>query len=582
MMAFMKSADGAVTKKTPRAVFAPRVDATAEQVAACKEAARLPGSKPLATVFGDALMVSATAVLLEVGGGQRVSLRRRVDNAWQPAAPFPGEAGLAAVVALKKLAGPLVAGEGGEQAGGFVVVSAGVRRPCRLSVRQAGSAEQVLVLVGGELPPQESVGLAGMLGRIVPGLRSKPGDTAADRSLPAVTFAGDRGAGMPGLAAACQLLASAVGGRAGEILIELGRDQASVHHDVDGVWRPAVTLGREEAAAVAAVFKVVAGIEGHERGGRQAGRCEIVVDGKSWPCTITLQAAPTATRLLVAHDYGRPKFKTLADTGMPEPLVQRVRELVSLESGVLVVATPKRGGLSTLFDGLLVTADRMLRDFVSLEDAAAPRPEIQNVRPVRWDAAAGVTPGAALDLAMREYPRVLAACDLKDPELAQKLVAQAADGLLVIVGVRGADAAEGIASFAGLGIAPDQLGRLLLGSIAGRLVRKLCPKCREDYLPTPDEVTKLKLDPNARPTLHRALQGGCGVCGQTGYLGRTGIFEIASGRTVNQAIAAGADAAGIRQAAVKDGMHGLSREARRLVAEGITSLDEIQRVFRKG
>jgi type II secretory ATPase GspE/PulE/Tfp pilus assembly ATPase PilB-like protein len=331
-----------------------------------------------------------------------------------------------------------------------------------------------------------------------------------------------------------------------------------------------------------AVLKAVAGIEGHSGGGRQSGRCEITVAGKPWPCTISVQTVPTGTRLLLTHEYGRPKFKTLADTGMAEPLVQRVRELVALESGLLVVTTLKRNGLSTLFDGVLTVADRLLRDFVSLEDVAAPRTEIQNVRPIRWDAAAGVSPAAALDQALREYPRVLVACDLKDPELAQRLVAQAADGLLVVVGVRGGDAAEGIAALAPLGIAPDQAGRLLLGSIAGRLVRRLCPKCREDYMPTPDEIAMLKIDPGTRPTLHRALQGGCGVCGQTGYLGRTGIFEIATGRTVNQAVAAGADAAAIRQAAVKDGMTPLSREARRLVAEGITSLDEIQRVFRKG
>lgn len=582
MMAFLKSSGGAAEKKAPPATFAPRVDATPEQVAARKEATALPGFKPLAAVCGEAVAAAATAVLLEVGSKQQVSIRRRVDNAWEPAEPFPGDSGLAAVAAIKKLAGPLVAGEAGEQTGAFVVAVAGVRRPCRLSVRPAGSGEQVLVRIGGELPPEESAGFAGMLGRIVPGLRSKAGDASESQALPAVTFAADRGAGMEGLAAARQLLAAAIQGRAGEIVIEANRDQASVHHDVDGVWRPVVTLGRQEAAAVAAVFKTVAGIEGRDRGGRQSGRCDIVVDGKPWPCTISVQAVPTGTRLLVTHDYGRPKFKTLADTGMTEPLVQRVRELVALESGVLVVATPKRNGLSTLFDGVLTAADRMLRDFVSLEDAATPRPEIQNVRPVRWDAAAGASPVAALDQALREYPRVLVACDLKDPELAQRLAAQAAEGLLVIVGVRGADAAEGIASLASLGVTPDQLGRLLLGSIAGRLVRKLCPKCREDYLPTPDEITKLKLDPGSRPTLHRALQGGCGVCGQTGYLGRTGIFEIATGRTVNQAVAAGADAAVIRQAAARDGMNPLSREARRLVAEGITSLDEIQRVFRKG
>ena len=581
MKAFLKSG-GAAAKKIAPAAFEPRTNATAEQVAARKEAFSLPGFKPLAAVFGEAMAAAATGVLFEVGARQSVMLRRRVDNVWQPAEPFPGDAGLAAVAAAKKLAGPLVAGEGGEQAGEFIVSAAGVRRPCRLTVRQAGSHEQVLVQVGGDLPPDETAGLAGMLGRIVPGLRPKASATADDASLPRVAFAGDRGAGLEGLAAACQLLAAAVAGRAGEIVIEANRDQASVHHDVDGVWRPAVTLDRKDATAVMAVLLAVAGIEKNEAGRRRSGRADLMIEGKSWPCTVSLQTVPAGTRLSVALEYGRPKFKTLADTGMSEGLVQRVKELVGLESGLLVVTTPKRGGLSTLFDGVLTAADRMLRDFVSLEDAASPRTEIQNVRPVRWDAAAGISPVAAVDQALREYPRVLVTCDLKDPELAQKLAAQAADGLLVIVGIRGGDAAEGVANLAGLGVGRDVLGRLLLGSIAGRLVRKLCPKCREEYLPSPDEVAKLKLDPGARPTLHRALQGGCGVCGHTGYLGRTGIFEIATGPTVNKAVAAGADAGVIRQAAAKDGMQPLSRAARRLVTEGVTSLDEIQRIFRKG
>jgi len=581
MKAFFKTS-GAAAKKTAPAAFESRANATPEQLASRKEALSLPGFKPLAAAFGEALAAAATGVLLEVGSRQTVTLRCRIDNAWQSAESFPGDAGLAAVAAAKKLAGPLAAGEGGEQAGEFIVVAGGARRQCRLTVRQAGSHEQVLVQIGGELPPQESAGLAGMLGRIVPGLRPKTTAAAGDASLPSVTFAADRGAGLEGLAAACQLLAAAVAGRAGEIVIEANRDQATVHQDVDGVWRPTVTLDRKEAAAVMAVFMAVAGIEGRDGGKRRSGRADLLIEGKSWPCTVSLQAVPAGTRLSVALEYGRQKFKTLADTGMPEPLVQQVRELVALESGILVVATPKRGGLSTLFDGVLTAADRMLRDFVSFEDAAAARTEIQNVRPIRWDAAAGISPVAAVDQALREYPRVLVTCDLKDPELAQKLTAQAAEGLLVIVGIHGGDAAEGIANLAGLGVGRDVLGRLLRGSIAGRLVRKLCPKCRDEYLPTPDEIAKLKLDAGARPTLHRATQGGCGVCGHTGYLGRTGIFEIAKGPTVNKAVAAGADASVIRQAAAKDGLQPLSREARRLVTEGVTSLDEIQRIFRKG
>lgn len=537
----------------------------------------MPGFKPLAALVGEALAQGATAVVLEVHGGKQAKVRRRIDGVWQSPQPLPDDSGPAIAQALVKLAGPLVAGDDGEQRGEFLAVASAARRPCHVAVRRMNAVEQVLLRVGGELPPAESAGLADVIGRFVPGMRRKAA-AAAESGFPAVGFAGDAGAGMAGLAGAGAVLAAAAGGRAAEVAVEITRDRAEVYHEVDGVWRPMATLDPKEGVAIVAALKAVAGIDGRDR---RRGGFDVLIGGKSWPARAHVQAVPKGERLTVALDYARPKFKTLADLGMPEPLVQRVKDLLALDSGVIVVTTPKHGGLSTLFDGVLNAADRLLRDFVSLEDAAAPRGEIQNVRPVRWDAAAGVTPTAALDAVLRDYPRVIATCNLKDPALARQLVEQAQQGLLVIVGLRGTDAADGIASLVGLGIEQAVLGKTLLGAIAGRLVRKVCPKCREDYLPSAEETARLKIDPQSVPTLHRAAQEGCDVCSATGYLGRTGIFEIAAGRTVNKAVAAGADATVVRQAAVKDGMVPLSNEARRLVGEGITSFDEVQRAFRK-
>jgi general secretion pathway protein E len=289
----------------------------------------------------------------------------------------------------------------------------------------------------------------------------------------------------------------------------------------------------------------------------------------------------TGERLQLSLDHGRPKFKTLADTGMPEPLVKRVKELVGLESGLIVVATPKREGLSTLFDLVVGSADRLVRDFVSIEDAAHPRGEIQNVKPVRWDAGRQISPAGAVELALREYPAALVSCDLNDAGLAAALVAQAEEGRLVIVGMRAADAVDGLVRLMALGIAAETLSRTLLAAIGGKLARKLCPKCHEEYVPALDMLMRLRLDPEHAPTLRRPTQGGCPVCTGTGYVGRTGIFEIASGKTLAHYLAKNADAKVLRQAAVKDGMKPLQQEGLATVLRGTTSIEEIRRIFRK-
>jgi general secretion pathway protein E len=123
------------------------------------------------------------------------------------------------------------------------------------------------------------------------------------------------------------------------------------------------------------------------------------------------------------------------------------------------------------------------------------------------------------------------------------------------------------------------LARTLVGSLAQRLVRRLCPKCREDY-PTPGEVlARLKTTPEKLPHLRKPSAHGCRLCRGTGYLGRTAVFELASGSTFRQAIAAKADPKLLRQAAVKDGMQPMREAGMALVVEGVTSLEEMQRVF---
>jgi hypothetical protein len=205
---------------------------------------------------------------------------------------------------------------------------------------------------------------------------------------------------------------------------------------------------------------------------------------------------------------------------------------------------------------------------------------VQNIKPVRYSAQAGETPVSALTRALLDYPSAIVTRDLADKPLAGELMKLADDTQLVIVSMRAADAIEAIQNLIDLGIPRDQLARCLLGSLSQRLIRKLCVKCG-DPLPTPPELLqRLKMTAEQLPTVKRASpHGGCQFCAGRQFVGRTGIYELAAGPTVRQAIAKHVDPKVLRQAAIKDGMRPLADGGLAAVVAGVSSLEEIQRAF---
>lgn len=449
--------------------------------------------------------------------------------------------------------------------------------------------------------------LAGFLGRF--GIQIDVGDEPAD-ALPAITLlpAGGKdeaenkaraeaAAATPGLEEAKKLIQQAVAARASTLLLEWGPAVVNVRNEVDGVWMPprvfksrggrrspevwvdAPPLERPVADAVATTLKVLAGHEPKERRGQLTGTFAVQSDGKPRNCRLTVRSAQGGEQMLVQIDSAALLFKGYDDLGVPKPIAARVSELLTLEKGVLLVSSPRGNGLSTSFDVVVLSCDRLLRDFISIEDAAAPAREIQNVKPVRYDARSGTTPVGVLEQAMREYPRGIVTRDLTDKDLAIKLLELADDQQMVIISLRANDAVDAVARLLAAGVPQDLLARTLLGSLSQRLVRKLCPKCREQFVPQPDLLAKLKKTAEELPFLQKPSEHGCRLCAGSAYFGRTAIFELASGPTLRQAIAKKADPAVLRQAAAKDGLRPMRDEGLRLVLENVTGLEELQRVF---
>ena len=394
---------------------------------------------------------------------------------------------------------------------------------------------------------------------------------------------------LPGFEELRRQLLAAVMARASMAVIDIGAE-TTVRHEVDGVWgkprvrRPPRSRKEREAwvevppssrdvgEAILAAAQAVCG-------SATAGRFAIKVDGKPQTCRVSAVKTGDVRQLAIQIEAPVAAFKALPALGMPEHIATRLGELVGAERGLILVSSPAGSGLSTTFDLVVESGDRMLRDFISIDDAARPPREIQNVKPARFDARTGVTPLAALTDAMREYPAVIVARDVRDKELVVELVRLVGDGKLVIMSLKASDAVEAVARVLACGVEPKALGAALLGSVSQRLVRRLCPKCREEMPPPEPLLAKLKLTAEQLPKIFKASADGCRLCQGVGYIGRTGLFELASGGTLRKLVAAGAAPEQLRQGAVKEGMEPLREAGMQLVVTGATSLEEIQRAL---
>ena len=407
----------------------------------------------------------------------------------------------------------------------------------------------------------------------------------------------ERAMATEGIEEAKKILQMAVSSRASTVLMEWSPTDVNVRHEVDGVWMPRrmqasggsrrraevwadePPMERHAADAALLSMKVLCGLDPKERRGRLAGTFAVQAEGKPRTCKLMVQSAPTGEQVLIHVDTPTVVFKSMGDLGVPKPISDTISHLLGLEKGLVVLSSPAASGLSTTFDVVVSSADRLLRDFISIEDAAAPPREIQNVKPVRFDARANVTPVAALEAAMREYPSGIVTRDLRDKELALELIKHADDSKLVVMSLRASDAIDAVSKLLAVGIPPDLLARTLLGSLSQRLVRKICPKCREEIETTPEMLAKFKKTKEELPTFKRPSETGCRICSGTSYFGRTAIFELASGETLRMAIAKKADAQVLRQAADKDGLKPMRDEGMRLVLDGTTAMEEMQRIF---
>ena len=371
------------------------------------------------------------------------------------------------------------------------------------------------------------------------------------------------------------LIREAHDARASDIHLESTREGLRARFRIDGVLTDVPNPPKGLQAAVVSRVKLLAELDIAERRAPQDGRIRVRLEERELDLRVstvpTLYGESVVLRLL--DRGGRPV--DLGDLGMPPETLQRFQRLAQRPHGILLATGPTGSGKTTTLYAALGLRRRDAEKIITVEDPVEYH--LEGVTQVPVNTKAGMTFPSALRGLLRQDPDVLMVGEMRDSETAGIAVQAAMTGHLVFSTLHTNDAASAVTRLVDLKVEPYMIAATVEGVLAQRLVRKICPECRTRYKADPQAVALLAEQPVGKMTLERGK--GCIACRDTGYRGRTGLFELlAVTEDVKRAITRLASLADLLELARAEGMVTLRQDGWAKVQAGITTVEEVLRV----
>jgi general secretion pathway protein E len=374
------------------------------------------------------------------------------------------------------------------------------------------------------------------------------------------------------------IIQRAVESRASDIHIEPFENQLKVRYRIDGVLREVEAPPARSTAAVISRIKIMAKLNIAERRLPQDGRIKLRVQGKELDlrvsCVPTLYGESVVMRLL---DKGSVvlDFPTLGFDGQA---LQRFMSVLDLPHGIILVTGPTGSGKTTTLYTALHKLNTPDTKIITVEDPVEY--QLEGINQIQVKPQIGLTFANALRSIVRQDPDVIMIGEMRDLETTKIAIQSALTGHLVLSTLHTNDAAGGITRLLDMGAEDYLLTSTVNGILAQRLVRMLCPHCRQPHPALPEVVEELRLQRfthEATVTLYRPI--GCEHCSGTGYLGRTTILEmLVLNDPIRRLVLKHADASEIQQQATADGMQTMYEYGLRKAVAGTTTLEEVLRV----
>ena len=393
----------------------------------------------------------------------------------------------------------------------------------------------------------------------------------------------------PGFVVVREVLYDAIKRHADKIILDYTPEMVSVRLEIDGVWHDAGNRDRETADPMLVVLKKISNLQIDDRRSRQKGNFGTAYRGGKQTWNFGSQGTKTGERAVLQLRTENGKPRVLEDLGMRPKLVEELRGLLNMPSGMLLFSAIPGGGLSTTLAASLFAADRFIRHFVTFEEQSHSKIEIDNIEVNTYRKVDGQSAVEDLLRLVRTEPDAVVIPNLNDRQIIEVLCQQATrQGRLIMGTICAKEAVESLLCILALKVPVEQFAPAIRAVVNQRLIRKLCNACKEAYNPPLDLVQKLGLPTHRVDTFYREPQNRteeddiCNKCGGIGYLGRTAIFEfLIVDDLIREALTKQPKIEVLRRVARQGGNRSLQEEGIVLVARGITSLSELQRVLKQ-
>lgn len=369
------------------------------------------------------------------------------------------------------------------------------------------------------------------------------------------------------------ILSEGILSRASDIHIEPEEGGFAIRYRIDGVLRQVMMIPRAAGFPLVSRVKIISSLDIADRLRPQDGRARVAVNGVPVDLRVSTLPASMGEKVVIRILDSRATVLSLDGLGLNPDELAAFRGLLTHHEGIILCTGPTGSGKTTTLYSAIRSIQTGKTNIVTVEDPVEYR--IQGIVQVQVHEKAGLTFASALRSILRQDPDVVLVGEIRDRETAMIAVQASLTGHLVLSTLHTNDASNAITRLVDVGVEPYKIAASLKGVLAQRLMRKLCPACKEVWVESvPEELAKWV--PRGTP-LYRAV--GCSDCAMTGYRGRFSVVEVLTVTPeVERVIGAGSTADKIGEAARAAGMRGLWESGLAHVLRGESSLDELMRV----
>lgn len=370
------------------------------------------------------------------------------------------------------------------------------------------------------------------------------------------------------------IIKGAINDGASDIHLEPQFPEMRVRYRINGILHDITTVPRYIEPSIVSRIKLLADMDITERRRSQDGHITMTVGRKQVDLRVSSVLTVNGEKIVIRVLDKETMLIDLEHLGLTSEQHSKFKSFIDHPYGMILVTGPTGSGKSTTLYAVLKELDSVTRNIITVENPVEY--QMNGISQIQVNPAINLTFANALRTIVRQDPDVIMVGEIRDTETADIAVQAALTGHLVFSTLHTNDAPGAVVRLVDMGVQPFLIASAVIGVIAQRLVRKICPQCKEYYRPSQEVLDILRAGPEVKEL---ARGRGCEYCRNTGYRGRTGVYEVFEvDDDIRRLIIAQAPTSEIKKMALAKGMKSLSYNGRQKVLQGISTFEEVQRV----